>query len=81
MDLNHIKDILDLVREHELAEFEIEHEGLRLKIRKDASGGHVVTHGTPVIHVAAAAAPVAPRSGWSWWRATSRAARWEEAVS
>ena len=31
------QQILDLVREHELSEFEIEHEGLRLKIRKDAN--------------------------------------------
>jgi acetyl-CoA carboxylase biotin carboxyl carrier protein len=61
MDLDQIKKILDLVREHELSEFEIEHEGLRLKIRKDASGGHVVTHAAPpppVMH-AAAAAPAA----------------------
>ena len=43
MDLNEIKQILDLVREHELAEFEIEHDGLRLKVRKDANGAHVVT--------------------------------------
>ena len=39
MDLEQLKKILDLVREHELAEFEIEHEGLRLKVRKDAGGG------------------------------------------
>ena len=38
MDLDQLKQILDLVREHELSEFEIEHEGLRLKIRKDAAG-------------------------------------------
>src|SRR5206468_7879039 len=44
MDLEQIKQILDLVREHELSEFEIEHEGLRLKVRKDAANGsHVVT--------------------------------------
>ena len=43
MDLDQIKQILDLVREHELAEFEIEHDGLRLKVRKDANGAHVVT--------------------------------------
>ena len=36
MDLDQLKQILDLVRQHELSEFEIEHEGLRLKIRKDA---------------------------------------------
>jgi acetyl-CoA carboxylase biotin carboxyl carrier protein len=41
MDIEHIKQILALVREHELAEFEIEQDGLRLKIRKDASGAFV----------------------------------------
>jgi acetyl-CoA carboxylase biotin carboxyl carrier protein len=49
MDLNQIKQILDLVREHELSEFEIEHEGLRLKIRKDINGAHVVTLPAPVV--------------------------------
>jgi acetyl-CoA carboxylase biotin carboxyl carrier protein len=43
MDLNQIKQILDLVREHELSEFEIEHDGLRLKVRKDVNGAHVAT--------------------------------------
>ena len=63
MDLDEIRKILDLVREHELSEFEIEHDGLRLKIRKDGHGGHVVTHAAPaapaVAAPAAAAAPVA----------------------
>ena len=65
MDLDQQKKILDLVREHELAEFEVEHEGLRLKIRKD-SAGTIVT--VPAAHTmpqpaggapAAAAAPIA----------------------
>jgi acetyl-CoA carboxylase biotin carboxyl carrier protein len=43
MDLQQIKQILDLVREHELSEFEIEHDGLRLKVRKDANGSHSIT--------------------------------------
>ena len=63
MDLNQIKQILDLVREHELSEFEIEHDGLRLKIRKDANGAHVVTLPAPVVPamvVPGAAAAVAP---------------------
>ena len=65
MDLNQIKQILDLVREHELSEFEIEHEGLRLKIRKDANGAQVVTHAAPVMpamvtHAAIAAPAAAP---------------------
>lgn len=41
MDLDHLKQILDLVREHELSEFEVEHDGLRLKVRKDAAGGYI----------------------------------------
>ena len=47
MDLNHIKQILDLVREHELAEFELEHDGLRLRVRKDANGSHHATVPAP----------------------------------
>ncbi len=50
MDLNEIKQILDLVREHELSEFEIEHEGLRLKIRKEANGAHhLVSLPSPIV--------------------------------
>jgi acetyl-CoA carboxylase biotin carboxyl carrier protein len=54
MDLDQLKQILDLVRQHELSEFEIEHEGLRLKIRKDAATGAVVA-----VPLAAGAAPAA----------------------
>jgi acetyl-CoA carboxylase biotin carboxyl carrier protein len=39
VDLDQLKQILNLVREHELSEFEIEHDGLRLKIRKDVANG------------------------------------------
>jgi acetyl-CoA carboxylase biotin carboxyl carrier protein len=52
MDLNDVKELLDLVRQHELAEFEIEHDGFRLKIRKD--GAH------PVVVTAPAATSVPP---------------------
>ena len=41
MDLEQLKQLLNLVREHELSEFEIEHEGLRLKVRKDVAGAVV----------------------------------------
>jgi acetyl-CoA carboxylase biotin carboxyl carrier protein len=37
MDLDTLKQILDLVREHELSELEVEQDGLRLKIRKDSA--------------------------------------------
>jgi acetyl-CoA carboxylase biotin carboxyl carrier protein len=61
MDLNQIKQILELVREHELAEFEIEHEGLRLKIRKDVNGTQVQMVPAPVMPamVVSGSAPVA----------------------
>ena len=36
MDLDQLKRILELVREHEISEFEVEQDGLRLKIRKDS---------------------------------------------
>jgi acetyl-CoA carboxylase biotin carboxyl carrier protein len=36
MDLDTLKQILSLVREHELSELEVEQDGLRLKIRKDS---------------------------------------------
>jgi acetyl-CoA carboxylase biotin carboxyl carrier protein len=66
LDLEQLKKILDLVREHELAEFEIEHEGLRLKVRKNITGGLVSAPAIPSppapaseVQVAApAAAPV-----------------------
>jgi acetyl-CoA carboxylase biotin carboxyl carrier protein len=57
MDLNQIKQILDLVREHELSEFEIEHDGLRLKVRKDTNGAHVVTLPASTTPAAAVPAP------------------------
>jgi len=64
MDLDQIRQILDLVREHELSEFEIEHDGLRLKIRKDASGAPVValpaTSAVPLVLPGAVAAALPP---------------------
>ncbi len=56
MNLDDIKDILNLVREHELAEFEYERDGLKLRIKK--AGQEVVYAAPPVM----AAAPVAPPS-------------------
>jgi len=60
MDLNQIKQILDLVREHELSEFEIEHDGLRLKIRKDANGAHVVALPAPAVPAVVVPGSAAP---------------------
>jgi acetyl-CoA carboxylase biotin carboxyl carrier protein len=75
INVEQLKQILDLVREHELSELEIEQEGLRVKVRKDVSGGPMVHpaagasgHGaprvgagsTPASAAATAAAPAAP---------------------
>jgi acetyl-CoA carboxylase biotin carboxyl carrier protein len=65
MDLDQLKRILELVREHEISEFEVEQDGLRLKIRKDAAGSVVAVPApaaalpTVVMAAAPAAAPVA----------------------
>jgi acetyl-CoA carboxylase biotin carboxyl carrier protein len=66
MDLNQLRELLDLVREHDLAEFEIEHDGLRLKVRKDGAGVLHPAPAAPTVVVpaiastpAAAPAPVA----------------------
>jgi acetyl-CoA carboxylase biotin carboxyl carrier protein len=37
MDFEEIKQILAMVREHELSEFELEHEGFKVRIKKDTS--------------------------------------------
>lgn len=64
MNLDDIKQILDLVREHDLAEFELERDGLKVRIRK---AGHQVAFvapaapvQAPVITAAAPATPAAP---------------------
>ena len=58
MEFDDIERILDLVKQHDLAEFELEREGLKLRVRK-ASQGY---GGTPLIHTmhAPAPAPVTP---------------------
>jgi acetyl-CoA carboxylase biotin carboxyl carrier protein len=60
MDFDQIKQILDLVREHELSEFEIEQQGLRLRVRRDAAGAHTVTASPAAPASAQAAAATAP---------------------
>ena len=54
MDLKDIRQILDLVREHDLAEFELEREGLKLRVKK--ANDIVITQSAPA-PVAAAPAP------------------------
>ena len=58
MDFDEIKQILAMVREHDLAEFELEHQGFKIRIRKD--GGHPVIMAAPVTTAVAPAAIVSP---------------------
>jgi acetyl-CoA carboxylase biotin carboxyl carrier protein len=61
MNLDDIRQILDLVREHDLAEFEIERDGLKVRVRK---AGHEVTYvAHPAPAAPAASAPVAAPAG------------------
>ena len=48
MDFDDIERILELVREHDLAEFEREREGLKIRVRKNLTGvAHDVQMGLP----------------------------------
>ena len=38
MDFDEIKQILEMMREHDVAEFELERDNLKLRLRKNASG-------------------------------------------
>ena len=65
MDFEDIERILELVRQHDLAEFELEREGLKLRVRK-ATGGfpplsapsQVFTSATPAAALPAGGSPV-----------------------
>src|SRR5262245_35561557 len=57
MDFSDIERILALVREHELAEFELEKEGFKLRVRK--AGAVPTFHAAPMPPMAVMPAPVA----------------------
>jgi acetyl-CoA carboxylase biotin carboxyl carrier protein len=59
MDFERLRQILNLVREHELTELEIEQDGLRLKVRKEARG-IVVAQSAPAPPAAVGASSAAP---------------------
>jgi acetyl-CoA carboxylase biotin carboxyl carrier protein len=58
MDLDEIKQILEMMRQHELAEFELERADFKLRLRKNAAGQW--TPPLPQGHYVPTAAPVAP---------------------
>ena len=52
MDFDEIKQILEMMREHDIAEFELERDNMKLRLRKNAAG-----HWTP--------APAAPHGHYA----------------
>ena len=52
MDFDEIKQILEMMREHELSEFELERDNFKLRIQKQG-GGHWVSAGSHPSHVTA----------------------------
>ena len=59
INFDELRQILDMVREHELREFELERGDFKLRIRKHAAGQWSATL-PPVAHVNYAPAPPAP---------------------
>ena len=62
MNFDEIKQILDMVREHELSEFELERDNFKLRVRKNAGGQWSATM-PPVSAANYAAAMAAPVAG------------------
>jgi acetyl-CoA carboxylase biotin carboxyl carrier protein len=47
MNLDEIKQILEIMREHELSEFELERDDFKLRLRKNSAGAWNAAPGTP----------------------------------
>jgi acetyl-CoA carboxylase biotin carboxyl carrier protein len=60
MDLDEIKKILDLMREHDLAEFELERESGKVRLRKQTAAPQYVAAAAAVPHLTYAPASQAP---------------------
>ena len=63
MTLDELKQILEMVREHELAEFELEQEGVKLRLRKYGAPAPASLPGAPPVVapvLAGVAAPAPP---------------------
>ena len=63
MNLDDVREILALMRENGLSEFEIERDGLKLRLRKDAAGTVAAAPASAVAGVPATAAPALAPAG------------------
>jgi acetyl-CoA carboxylase biotin carboxyl carrier protein len=60
MDFDEIKQILEMMREHELSEFELERDNFKLRIQKHAAGHWVAASPAPHHQSAPSAQPAPP---------------------
>jgi len=64
MDLKHIRQIIELMKENDLAEFELQEDGFRIAVKRGGQAApQVVTTQAPSLPAAAAAAAVPPLPG------------------
>jgi acetyl-CoA carboxylase biotin carboxyl carrier protein len=64
MDFDEITKILEMMREHELSEFELERDSFKLRIRKQTAHAAALPHAAlPTAAAAPAFAPAAPAAG------------------
>ena len=73
MTFEEIKQLLEVVREHELSEFELEREGFKIRVRKQPAGPPAVALAAPV--AIQGPAPVAPAAAALCARPAGRARR------
>ena len=60
MDFEEIKQILEMMREHDIAEFELERDNVKLRLRKNAAGHWSAAPDAPQVHYVPAV-PAAPQ--------------------
>ena len=63
MNLDDVREILALMRENDLSEFEIEREGLKLRLRKDATTGAPPPAGVPPAPAGSSGVVASPVAG------------------
>ena len=60
MNLDDVKQILHLMREHELTEFELERDGIKIRVCKN---GGASQSAVPAVHHAPIVTPAPPAAG------------------
>jgi acetyl-CoA carboxylase biotin carboxyl carrier protein len=80
VEFDDIERILELVRQHELAEFELEREGLKLRVRKNSAAGYYASPIPQAVHAAPVALPAPVPAATPSSTAASAAAAADDAL-